>query len=57
MALNEFKNVNYVLRLTHNKGKIRVPLSSVVEYKGFAVFAKVIVPAAEAYENMDALDR
>lgn len=55
MALNEFKNFNYILSLTHNKGKIRIPLSAVIEYKGFVVFAKVIVPAAEAYENMDAL--
>lgn len=55
MALTEFKNLNYVLSLTHNKGKIRVPLSTIVEYKGFVIFAKVITPAAEAYDNMDVL--
>lgn len=57
MALTEFKNLNYVLSLTHNKGKIRVPLSTIVEYKGFVIFAKVITPAAEAYDNMDVLQR
>lgn len=38
--------------MTHNKGKIRVPLSMIIEYKGFTAFAKVMIPSAEVYENM-----
>ena len=52
MAAQEFKNYDYILRLTHNKGKIRVPLCMMLEYKGLTVMAKVMIPSAEAYENM-----
>ena len=44
MALQEFKNYDYILRLTRNKGKLRVPLTMITEYKGFTVFAKSIIP-------------
>jgi hypothetical protein len=46
MASHEFKNYEYILRLTQNKGKIRVPLSMLTNYKGFTVFAKVLVPSS-----------
>lgn len=55
MAAHEFKNYDYILRLTQNKGKIRVPLCMMTHYKGFTVFAKVLIPTAENYENMDLL--
>lgn len=45
IALNEFKNYDYILRLTRNKGKLRVPLAMISEYKGFTVMAKAIIPA------------
>lgn len=57
MAAHEFKNFEYILRLTHNKGKIRVPLSMMIEYKGFTAFAKVIIPSTEVYENMELLEK
>ena len=57
MAAHEFKNFEYILRLTHNKGKIRVPLSMMIEYKGFTAFAKVIIPSKEVYENMELLEK
>ena len=44
MALHQFKNYQYVLRLTQNKGRIRVPLAMVTHYKGFTVYAKVLIP-------------
>ena len=44
IALQEFKNYDYILRLTRNKGKLRVPLAMVVDYKGFTILAKVIIP-------------
>ena len=28
-----------------------------IEYKGFTALAKVIIPAAEAYDNMELLDK
>ena len=43
-ALQEFKNYDYVLQITNNKGRIRVPLAMTVEYKGFLCLAKAIVP-------------
>ena len=46
MGSHEFKNFDYILKLTHNKGKIRVPLSMIIEYKGFTAFAKVMIPSA-----------
>jgi hypothetical protein len=46
LAAHEFKNYDYILKLTHNKGKIRVPLSMINHYKGFAVYAKVLIPSA-----------
>ena len=54
-AAHEFKNYDYILRLTANKGKIRVPLSMMTHYKGFAIFAKVLIPSTERYDNMDLL--
>jgi hypothetical protein len=37
---------NYILKLTRNKGRIRVPLVLMVEYKGFMAFAKAAIPYA-----------
>lgn len=51
-AQQEFKNYDYILRLTRNKGRIRVPLSLIVEYKGFVAFAKASIPYAEQYGSM-----
>lgn len=57
MASQQFKNYDYVLRVTKNKGKIRVPLSMITHYKGFAVFAKVLIPSTESYDNMGLLEK
>lgn len=57
MALNEFKNFNYILGLTENKGKIRVPLATFIEYKGLTVYAKVAIPSGQSYQKMDVLER
>ncbi len=39
----EFKNYQYILERNNNKGKLRVPLSVCVQYKGFYGVAKVYV--------------
>lgn len=57
MAIHEFKNYDYVLKIMKNKGKIRVPLSMVTQYKGFCIYAKVLIPVAESYDNMDMLSK
>ena len=38
------KNYDYILQLTNNKGRIRVPLVMCVEYKGFTGIAKTMIP-------------
>lgn len=49
MAAHEFKNYDYILKITKNKGKLRVPLSMITHYKGFSIYAKVLIPSAQTY--------
>jgi hypothetical protein len=53
----ELKNYDYILQLTNNKGRIRVPLAMAVEYKGFVCLAKAIIPEAENYSNLESLQK
>lgn len=43
------KNSNYILQLTRNRGRIRVPLMMITEYKGFTGLAKAEIPTTENY--------
>ena len=36
---NMFKNGNYLLQCTRNRGRFRVPLMMLTQYKGMQVFA------------------
>ncbi len=42
-VLREFHNLNYLLQTTRNKGRLRVPLACIVEYKGIVAFVKAQV--------------
>lgn len=44
-AFREFENMNYLMQLTRNKGRIRVPLAAVVEYKGIVGFVRANISA------------
>lgn len=57
LAQKEFRNYDYILSLTANKGRIRVPLSMVVEYKGFICVVKAVIPEGEGYENLESLSK
>lgn len=46
-ALREFRNLDYILQMTRNRGRIRVPLASVVEYKGVVALVKAQIPRDE----------
>jgi hypothetical protein len=43
-AFREFNNMDYLMQLTRNKGKIRVPLAAIVEYKGIVAFVNSNIP-------------
>ena len=43
-AFREFDNMNYLMQLTRNKGKIRLPLVSIVEYKGIIALVRANIP-------------
>lgn len=43
-AYREFNNMDYLMQLTRNKGKIRLPLVAIVEYKGIVAFVKASIP-------------
>jgi hypothetical protein len=43
-AFREFNNMDYLMQFTRNKGKIRLPLVAIVEYKGIVAFVKSSVP-------------
>lgn len=47
----EFKNSNYILQCTKNKGSFRVPLMMVVTYKGYQVLAKAAVHSSPEYSS------
>ena len=36
--------MNYLMQLTRNKGKIRLPLAAIVEYKGIVAFVRANIP-------------
>ena len=42
-AQRQFKNANYIVQVTRNKGRFRVPLMVILEYKGFFVAARANV--------------
>ena len=46
-AIKEFKNMNYLLSITRNKGKIRLPLANIVEYKGIIALVKAEIEISE----------
>ena len=48
-ARQELKNANYILQNTRNRGRFRVPLTMIVEYKGFAIVAKADVHSTPEY--------
>lgn len=43
-ATREFKNYDYMLECTKNKGPLLVPLMALFEYKGFCGMGKTLVP-------------
>lgn len=45
----QFKNANYVLQITRNRGRFRVPLMMLIEYKGFTVLAQAAVHSSTDY--------
>ena len=45
-ARNQFKNANYILQCTRNKGRFVVPLMMLTHYKGFQVFARHTIHTA-----------
>jgi hypothetical protein len=53
-ARQEFKNANYILQVTRNRGRFRVPLMMFLEYKGFGVLAKAKVHSTEEYASLAA---
>lgn len=48
-AQQQFKNCNYILQLTRNRGRFRVPLVMLFDYKGFCILAKAAVHATADY--------
>ena len=48
-ARQQFKNGNYILQNTRNRGRFRVPLMMIVQYKGFCVMAKANVHSTPEY--------
>lgn len=44
VVLEEWKNYDYLLQITRNKGNIRVPLACLIFYKGFVCLVKVQTP-------------
>jgi len=43
-AYREFNNMNYLIQLTRNKGKVRLPLIAIVEYKGTVALVRANIP-------------
>lgn len=37
--------MDYLMQLTRNRGKIRVPLACIIEYKGIVALVKAQIPA------------
>jgi hypothetical protein len=50
----QFKNANYVLQITRNRGRFRVPLMMLTEYKGFTVLAQAAVHSSVDYASLSA---
>ena len=46
-ALREFKNMDYLLKVTRNKGRVRLPLANMVEYKGVVALVRAEVEGDE----------
>jgi hypothetical protein len=36
--------MNYILQMTRNRGKVRVPLANIVEYKGIVALVRATIP-------------
>jgi len=41
---NEFKNYEFILASTQNKGFFKVPLSCIIQYQGFFCFCTADIP-------------
>jgi len=54
-AQQEFKNADYILQMTRNRGRFRVPLSMMMTYKGFSALAKSLVHSTSDYSNLNSL--
>ena len=50
----QFKNANYILQITRNRGRFRVPLMMLSEYKGFTVLAHAAVHSSTDYTSLTA---
>lgn len=53
MAKAEFKNMDYLLRVTENQGILKVPFIVLFEYKGFLGMAKSKVGLDFAPKNRE----
>ena len=51
---HQFKNSDYILQITNNRGRFRVPLMQLTQYKGFTVLAKSMVHTSTDFSSLSA---